>query len=111
MRNGEVTPVTAPAVTPVLYLDLDIVPFTATPGGVTALPLGSTPELGACGTGPYTGLQEMLITESGPAGGNPVYRIEGPLPQLVEWLKDVYGCDQPEGESVAYFISQAKLAR
>lgn len=105
MRNGAVTPVTAPSVTPVLYLDLDIVPATEDElaDEVTADEL--------CTTIPFPGVHALLLTEHGPAGGNPVYRIEGPLPELVKWLKDVYGCDSPQGESVAFFISQAKLAR
>lgn len=105
MRHGQVTPVTEPAVTPVVYLDLDIVPATEDEQAdeITADEI--------CTTTPFPGVHALLLTEHGPAGGNPIYRIEGPLPQLVHWLKNVYGADTPEGNSLAFYVEQLKLAR
>jgi hypothetical protein len=104
MKNG-VTPVDAIKVVPVLYVDLDIVDY---PEGVTATPLGDSSELGVASIGAYPGLKSLLLSEHGPGGGNPVYRIEGPLPQLIKWLKAEYCGDE---EQLTFFLESAFLAR
>ncbi len=99
MKNGLVTPAFIHPVIPVLYLDLDIVIDDA--DDISKSVVGQ-------GLAKYPQLQYLLITEHGPAGGNPVYRIEGPLPQLVKWLQDEYaGGDL---DQVLYAIKDAKLA-
>lgn len=103
MRNGEVTPVSAPAVTPVLYLDLDI----AAPTQAELDDQVTHQEI--CGITGFVGLKCKLLSKHGPGGGNPVYRIEGPLPKLVEWLDSEYAVGGQE--MLSYWISQAKLAR
>jgi hypothetical protein len=103
LRNGTVTPVTAPAVTPVLYLDLDI----SAPTDEERADEITHEEI--CGITGFAGLKCLLLTEHGPGGGNPVYRIEGPLPQLISWLDKEYAVGGVE--MLSYWLSQAKLAR
>jgi hypothetical protein len=105
MRNGQVTPVTAPHVEPVVYIDLDIVPANhdELADDVTAAEM--------CGITAYPGLRALLLTEHGPAGGQPVYRIEGPIGQLVKWLTGQYSADASDGESLAFHLDHVYLAQ
>lgn len=105
MRNGEVTPVTTPRVTPVVYLDLDITPSNDVPSDA----LEARANEAAYTTG-YPGLQAMLLAAHGPSGGNPVFRVEGPLPQLVKWLKDHYGATAQD-DSLESWIGDMGLAK
>ena len=102
MRNGQVTSVTSPAVTPVLYLDLSIRPATDDEQADEI----SWAEM--CTIVPFAGLNALLLTEHGPDDGKPVFRIEGPLPQLILWLRDVY-CDT--FDEIPAVLAAAKLAR
>jgi hypothetical protein len=108
MHDGQVTSPTTPHVTPVLYLDLDIAPshFTSDEDLVTQ-------SREVCGITPYPGLRALLLTAHGPGGNGtiPVYRIEGPLPQLIKWLQAQYGADSPGNEPASFWLERAGLAR
>jgi hypothetical protein len=96
MKNG-VTPVTAIAVTPVLYVDVDVV-LEETDGDALFLS-----QLAA-----YPGLQTLKLTSAGPSG-HPIYRVEGPLPALLSWFVHEYN----GGDTINALdtIKEMKLAR
>jgi hypothetical protein len=102
MHNGQVTSIDAPRVTPVVYLDLDIAPDQAKTD--TEL-VEQADEV--CGTDAYAGLKALLLTTHGPGGGNPIYRIEGPLPLVIKWLQLEYHAS----EDMDFWLEQACLAR
>lgn len=108
MSTIAVTHTAKPAVEPRLYIDLDIV----LDGWAGPLTIDQPADIGfRKSLAAYPGVAAECIVEHGPAGGNPIYRVEGPIRQLIKWLQDEYGCDQPEGESSAFFLAEAKLAR
>lgn len=104
MRNGQVTPDTAKRVVPVVYIDVDIhVDLLADekPSDVDPAEV--------CMTGVYPGVRAVLLAERGPGGGNPLYRIEGPLPQIIQWVFHRY--DSGDVQSNLAIIASAMLAQ
>ena len=107
MKHGNVTPADALQVTPVVYMDLDIVEDDIEPP-TDDEDADKMTAAEACGITAYPSLKAMLLTAHGPGGGNPVYRIEGPLPVMIKWMKAYYCSDE---EQLLFFLEQAKLAR
>lgn len=102
MKNGQVTGPSEPRVTPIVYVDLDIASATEDEAA------DEMTDAEACGITAYPGLQAKLLTAHGPAGGNPIYRVEGPLPQLIKWLRTGYCNDEDE---LVFHLEHAGLAR
>jgi hypothetical protein len=94
MKGHDITPVTAPQVTPVLYLDMS---YTA------GHPAGMPEESAAA----YPSIVVRQVTESGP-DGNPIYRIEGPIPQLIGWV--LHGHCNGDADEALSTVACAKLA-
>lgn len=87
--DDAVTSVTARHVHPVVYIDVDIDTARSLSSSELAdASIATSPDV--CNTVAYPGLRCKLLTERGPGGGNPVYRIEGPLSQLIDWLVSEY---------------------
>jgi hypothetical protein len=107
MRNGQVTSPDAPRVAPVVYIDLDIVPFEY----MTDDELRDQAAR-ACTIEAYPSLKALLLTLRGPGGNGtiPVYRIEGPLNHIIRWLVAQYGAGTTS-ESVEFFADQMCLAK
>jgi hypothetical protein len=82
MKYDQVTSVYAPQIVPVLYLDLD----TAYDVHGNLQPT----QVFLQGLAMFPGLMASVLTQHGPDGGNPVYRVEGPLPELTSWLVSVH---------------------
>ena len=49
------------------------------------------------------GLTHTLVKAHGPAGGNPVYRLDGPRENIVAWLDDTDYAQDPIG--LAFYSS------
>jgi hypothetical protein len=104
MRNGMVTPVSSPAVVPVVYLDLSMEPANADEQN------DEITDAEICGITAYPGLQALLLTKHGPEG-KPVYRVEGSLPQLIKWLRCEYNSGNGVDKDSLLQLEAAKLAR
>jgi hypothetical protein len=102
MKHGQVTPAFVHPVIPILYVDVDMVPvnedeqadeITATAAEV-------------CKIAAYPSLQAIKLTDSD-AHGNPVYRVEGPIHVLVEWLRSNHVLDD---DTLVEYIKSMRLA-
>ena len=97
MKNGQVTPAFVHPVIPVLYVDL---PVEVTDGGTDEAVFQD-------GLSKYPSLQFIRLINVGP-DGHPVYRVEGPLPVIIDWaVKAAIVADE---EQLLDLLRQARLA-
>jgi hypothetical protein len=101
MRNARITPVTTFQVTPTVYLDVDVKPADDLEAA------DEVTERELCQISTYPELQCLQIASRGPRQV-PVYRVEGPLSVMGDWLLNHYH----DGDATEALddLSRAKLA-
>lgn len=101
MRQAKITPVTTFQVTPTVYLDVDMVPADEHEA------VDEVTDRELCQITAYPELQCLKLTGAGPRNV-PVYRVEGPLSVVGDWLLNHYH-DGDAAEALDD-LSRAKLA-
>ena len=109
MKNDTVTPVGGPRVVPVVYVDLDTVYGAFLEYRNADATFAETDAALQAAVSRYPGLKAAVLTKAGPAGGNPIYRYEAPLPVLYDWLLKHY-CDGDHADT-GELVKGAYLAR
>jgi hypothetical protein len=101
MRQAKITPVTTFQVTPTVYLDVDMTPADEHEAA------DEVTDRELCQIVTYPELQCLRLADIGPRNV-PVYRVEGPLSVVGDWLLNYYH----DGDATEALddLSRAKLA-